>query len=91
MMEAVQAAGGVMDFTTYTVRNHKGHRLRDVWDAVSAAWRAVTGGEECMRDKDGLLGWARIVEITHTARAVWHVHAHVIYAWASAVSERHSA
>ncbi|WUI64831.1 protein rep [Actinomycetospora sp. NBC_00405] len=91
VMAAVEAVGGVMDFTTFTVRHHRGHRLRDVRDAVSAASRAVTGGEEWMRDKVGMLDWARVVEITHTRRSGWHCHVHALTAWSSAVTERDSA
>jgi hypothetical protein len=90
-MQAVHDAGGVVDFVTFTVRHHRGHRLVDVWDAVSAAWAAVVSGEAWMDDKVGMLGWSRVVEVTHSARNGWHVHIHVIFAWSSAVSERHSA
>lgn len=91
VMEAVAASGGVMDFVTLTVRHHKGQRLADVWSAVTAGWSAVTSGEEWMRDKSGQLGWARVIEVTHTPRSGWHVHAHCLIAWKEPVAETHSA
>jgi hypothetical protein len=90
-MTAVQDAGGVMDFVTLTVRHHRGHRLGEVWDAVTAAWGSVTSGEEWQRDKTGMVGWAKVVEITHTRRSGWHVHLHVLIAWEQPVAEAHSA
>ncbi|WP_433781580.1 protein rep [Actinomycetospora sp. CA-101289] len=91
VMAAVEVAGGVMDLVTFTVRHHQGHRLADVWDAVSAAWARVTSGAAWMEDKAGLLGWARVVEVTHTGRNGWHVHVHALLAWSSPVPEAASA
>jgi hypothetical protein len=90
-MAAVQAAGGVMDFVTFTVRHHRGRRLAEVWDAVTVAWGSVTSGAEWMRDKSGMLGWAKVIEVTHTRRSGWHVHVHALVAWAEPVTEAHSA
>lgn len=91
VMSMVRDRGGVMDMATFTVRHHVGHRLAEVWDAVSYSWSRVTSGKQWQRDKVGMLGWVRVVEVTVTYRNGWHVHVHVMFAWSSPVTEERSA
>ena len=90
VMAAVHAAGGSAYLVTYTLRHHRGHRLAELWDAVSAAWGAVTTGKAWVADQVGMLGWARVVEVTHTPRSGWHVHVHTLWAWSEQVDDDHA-
>lgn len=45
VMAAVHRSGGCAYLVTYTMRHHQGRRLTTLWDAVSAAWGAVTSGK----------------------------------------------
>lgn len=58
------------------------------WDALSYAWSRVTSGKRWTEDQQqfgGLLGWARVTEVTDGANG-WHVHAHVLLAFRDRVS-----
>lgn len=90
VMAAIHAAGGTAYLVTYTMRHHRGQRLVDLWDAVSAAWSAVTTGRAWVEDQAGMLGWARTVEVTHTPRSGWHVHVHALFAWRGQISDAHA-
>lgn len=72
-----QARGGACAFVTLTMRHHAGQRLDTLWDALSAAWNAATGGKQWVLDRDrfGVAGWLRVVEVTF-GRNGWHVHVH---------------
>jgi hypothetical protein len=72
---------------TFTVRHHKGHRLADLWDAVTAGWSTVASGGQWHQDSAGLLGWCRVIEATHTPRSGWHLHAHSLWCWAGDVDD----
>jgi len=66
-----------------TIRGRRG-----CWDAVGEAWHAVTGGRHWQQDQDrfgGLLGWARVVEVTDGAHG-WHVHVHALLCFGDDVS-----
>ena len=75
---------------TLTMRHHAGHRLADLWSACSAAWGRVTSGRTWAHDSRGLLGWARVVEVTHSSRSGWHVHVHALLCWDHDVDEDHA-
>ncbi|WP_349675574.1 DUF4244 domain-containing protein [Pseudonocardia sp. HH130629-09] len=77
----VAADGGSAALVTLTMRHDRGHRLADLWDALSAAWTAVTSGSGWTRDQKtfGVVGWVRTVEVTHGAKG-WHVHVHSVVA-----------
>ncbi|MFR9803203.1 protein rep [Pseudonocardia sp. RS010] len=81
VLTAVAAEGGSAALVTLTMRHNRGHRLSDLWDALTAAWGAVTTGRGWKDDQDrfGVLGWVRTVEVTH-GPAGWHVHTHVVVA-----------
>lgn len=68
---------------TLTVRHHKGHRLKEQWDAVAAGWKAATGGKQWVKQQEryGLEGWVKVVETTHRDAHGWHVHLHVLLIW----------
>ena len=85
VMAAVHRSGGSAYLVTLTMRHHKGQRLATLWDAVSAAWSAVTTGRAWTEDQAGMLGWARVVEVTHSPRSGWHVHVHALLAWSGQV------
>jgi len=76
-VEVWKASGGEVAFGTLTMRHWSGHRLEDLWSALSKAWNRVTGGKSWLRDKEryGIAGWLRVVEVTFGENG-WHVHIH---------------
>lgn len=70
-------AGGRIAFVTLTMRHDRGQSLRLLWDALSYAWGKVTSGKGwgALRERYGVAGYARVVEVTHGAHG-WHVHVH---------------
>jgi hypothetical protein len=77
VMRTVLTSGGSASLITLTMRHHAGHKLKDLWQALSAAWRGVISGKQWIADQElgGLLGWVRVVEATH-GRNGWHLHVH---------------
>lgn len=73
------AAGGSVVMLTLTMRHHKGQGLAELWDALSAAWKAATNGSgwKADREKHGVQHYVRVVEVTHGANG-WHVHVHAL-------------
>ena len=81
------AAGHSVLFLTLTLRHNKGHRLADLWDAISPAWNRTTsgagvawnGGKYDQGDKSrfGIKGYVRLVETKHGANG-WHPHVHAL-------------
>lgn len=71
--------GGLVSMHTLTMRHRKGQPLATLWDALAAAWAAVTSGRAWVKDREahGVEGWVRVVEVTHGANG-WHVHVHVL-------------
>lgn len=88
VLESVAAAEGSAALISLTMRHHRGQRLTDLWSALSAAWSAVTSGRAWTADQEryGLLGWLRVVEVTHGPDSGWHVHVHAIVAFDGPVS-----
>ena len=77
--------GGSVAMATFTMSHHKGHRLKTVWDALSAAWSHMTQGRAAQDgpwkrlrvvELDGD-GYVRVVEVTHGDNG-WHVHIHLL-------------
>jgi replication protein len=88
-MRTVLTAGGSASLITLTMRHHSGHKLKDLWQALSAAWHGVISGKQWTQDQElgGLLGWVRVVEATH-GRNGWHLHVHALVCWKESVSLR---
>ncbi|GAA4808452.1 hypothetical protein GCM10023200_52790 [Actinomycetospora chlora] len=66
-----------------TLRQRKG-----CWDVLSDAWARVTSGAAWKADQElfgGLLGWARVVEVTDGDNG-WHVHIHALLCFGAHVS-----
>jgi hypothetical protein len=84
---AVRLMGGCAYLVTFTVRHHKGHRLAELWDAVTAGWSAVASGGQWHEDSANLLGWCRVLEATHTPRSGWHLHVHALWCWSGEVDD----
>jgi hypothetical protein len=86
-MRYVLTAGGSASLITLTMRHHAGHKLKDLWQALSSAWRGAISGKQWIKDQElgGLLGWVRVVEATH-GRNGWHLHVHALVCWDSLVS-----
>jgi hypothetical protein len=86
VMRTVLTNGGSASLITLTMRHHSGHKLKDLWQALSAAWHGVISGKQWMADQElgGLLGWVRVVEATH-GRNGWHLHVHALVCWDRAV------
>ena len=76
------AEGHALGFLTFTMRHHRGQSLEALWDALAAAWHAATGGsaKSWKRDRErfGIAGWLRTVEVTVSWSNGWHVHIHVV-------------
>jgi Replication protein len=89
VMRTVLGSGGSASLITLTMRHHAGHQLKDLWQALSAAWHGVISGAQWTQDQElgGLLGWVRVVEATH-GRNGWHLHVHVLVCWQRSVSLR---
>jgi len=86
VMRTVLTAGGSASLITLTMRHHSGHQLKDLWQALSAAWHGVISGKQWTEDQElgGMLGWVRVVEATH-GRNGWHLHVHVLVCWKRSV------
>lgn len=70
-------------FLTLTMRHGRDHRIKRLWDHLTTAWAAVTTGagqREWKADREdfGIVGYLRLVEVTHGYDNGWHVHAHVL-------------
>src|SRR3954453_24101977 len=87
VMRTVLTSGGSASLITLTMRHHSGHKLTDLWQALSAAWHGVISGKQWIADQElgGLLGWVRVVEATH-GRNGWHLHVHALVCWDRSVS-----
>jgi replication protein len=87
VMRTVLTAGGSASLITLTMRHHAGHKLAELWQALSAAWHGVISGKQWIADQElgGILGWVRVVEATH-GRNGWHLHVHVLVCWKRSVS-----
>lgn len=87
VIRKVLAEGGSASLVTLTMRHNRSDRLAACWDAAGYAWSRVTSGKKWMADQEagGLLGWVRVVEVTHGA-AGWHVHVHALLCWDRPVS-----
>lgn len=72
--------GQTVAMLTLTGRHHKGQPLRALWDTIVKAWASVTSGRPWQRIRDawGLLGFVRVIEVTHGAEHGWHPHLHVV-------------
>lgn len=66
-------------FLTFTMRHHRGQPLATLWDALAAAWAAITSGKVWtkLRRRYGVAGWLRVVEVTYGENG-WHVHVHAL-------------
>jgi Replication protein len=86
VMRTVLTAGGSATLITLTMRHHSGHKLTDLWQALSAAWKGAISGKQWIADQElgGLLGWVRVVEATH-GRNGWHLHVHALVCWERSV------
>ncbi|WP_328305846.1 hypothetical protein [Actinomycetospora sp. NBC_00405] len=63
-------------------------QARGCWDVLSDAWARVTSGGAWQADQElfgGLLGWARVVEVTDGDNG-WHVHVHALLCFGAQVS-----
>lgn len=71
--------GGSVAMLTMTMRHNKGQKLADLWDGISAAWKAATNGAGWRADRDtfNVDGYVRTVEVTHGQNG-WHVHVHAL-------------
>lgn len=79
VLKTAQRRGYSVAMVTLTVRHHKGHTLKEVWDAVACGWKSVTTGSGWLADqlRFKIQGWVKAVEVTHGSNG-WHVHVHTL-------------
>lgn len=79
-IRAHQATGGSVMLMTLTLAHKSTDPLATVWDAISAGWSAVRNGSGWKADTrdHGIVGYCRIIEVTHSTRNGWHPHVHVL-------------
>lgn len=72
--------GGTVLMLTLTVRHHLGDTLADTLDAVLSGWRDLINGSPWKRQRDrlGIVGYIRSIEITRSQENGWHPHAHAL-------------
>jgi len=87
VIAAVLRSGGSASLVTLTIRHHAGHRLGELWPALSYAWSKVTSGKHWQADQlsGGMVGWVRVTEATHGQHG-WHLHVHALVCWKNRVS-----
>jgi hypothetical protein len=71
--------GGRHVMGTLTMRHHRGHSLRQEWDALAKAWTSVVGSRVYRKWKQrlGSPGLVKVVEVTYGDNG-WHVHLHFV-------------
>ncbi|GAA4930994.1 hypothetical protein EV188_102494 [Actinomycetospora succinea] len=70
------------------IEEHSLRQRKGCWDVLSDAWARVTSGGAWQSDQElfgGLLGWARVVEVTDGDNG-WHVHIHALLCFGAQVS-----
>ena len=79
-VETWQARGGAVAFVTLTLRHTSSDALADTLDGVLKSWQRTISGAPWLRWRDrlGIAGMIRAVEITWGEEAGWHPHAHVL-------------
>jgi hypothetical protein len=79
--ERLRASGSGVVFVTFTLRHSADMTLDHVWDGLADAWRGLVSGKGWvnLRERYGLLGFIRAVEVTHGKNG-WHVHCHTALA-----------
>jgi len=87
VLEKVHTADGCGYMITLTMRHDRTQPLGQLWDASTKAWGRVITGRGWVEDAVGLLGWAKVTEVTRTPRNGWHVHVHALLCWDHDVDE----
>lgn len=94
-VEAHQAAGGSVVFLTLTLRHERADPLALTLDTCLDGWRALmrgrwwAGGRDVpgVRDRYGIEGYIRAVEVTH-GQSGWHPHVHVLLFTGESLSDQ---
>ena len=88
LVEAVQASGGSAVLVTATMPHTRADDLRGLLDDLGAAWRAVWSGRWAneLRERFGIVGQVRTVELTYGERSGWHPHVHAVLIFEQALS-----
>lgn len=68
-------SGGSVLLLTLTMRHDRGDLLSDLWDALSPAWAAASGGTGGTRKLWEPIDWVTRREVTQGANG-WHLHTH---------------
>lgn len=77
---AHQKTGGQLLFFTGTLRHHAGDSLNETLDAILKAWSKLIQNTPWKKKKErfGINGYIRSVEITYSEKNGWHPHVHVL-------------
>lgn len=78
--ETWQERGGAIVFVTLTLRHRSSDALAHTLDGVLKSWQKTISGAPWLRWRDrlGIAGYIRAVEVTWGEEAGWHPHAHVL-------------
>jgi len=75
-----RARKGQAYLVTLTIRHGLGHNLREMRKGVALAWRKVQAGRAWLewKERAGVIGTVRALEVTHGHENGWHPHIHVL-------------
>lgn len=88
-VENFRADGGALVFVTLTLRHDRDDDLAALLDVLYDTWRRVQRqrGWQARRDRLGIVGFVRALEVTRSQRSGWHPHIHVLLFLGSEPSE----
>lgn len=80
-VETHQAAGGSLVFVTLTLRHTAADPLDVTLNAAIKSWQDMLRGKGwyTFRDRYGINGYVRAVEVTHGLANGWHPHVHALF------------
>lgn len=87
-----QAEGGALMFVTLTLRHSKSDSLAVNLEAAIGGWKRLLQGKAwaSMKERYGIQGYIRSVEVTYSPANGWHPHIHAIFFIEKPLDDRHS-
>ena len=80
LCEAHGSAGGGLAFLTLTMRHTRRQSLKNLRADLLRAWAKLTSGARWkrLRERYGILGFVRVIEVTFGQANGWHPHIHAL-------------